>query len=276
MASADYLKQYQDFTNSRVKPEDYIKRYSDELGVNAARDSVIGARTAIKATEDTIAGAPAGVAGRTSGALVTEAQRNRLVQNEVAPLQDVLRQQNSGLSTATSDYSDLQSTAAQRATAAYQGDESKGKSLMDLYNAALQAEQEAERKRQFELQLAENKRQFDAQLAASKAAASRAFSPSLGSGGSTASSSAPAVMAKKSNGSGFNFATSSGQSISAAKYAALTNQDIRSVLYTMGQQGDKYAAQVYNQLRQDPFFGKGNASYDARVKATYSPLFWGT
>lgn len=44
----------------------------------------------------------------------------------------------------------------------------------------------------------------------------------------------------------------------------------------MGQQGDSYAAQVYNQLRNDPFFGKGDANYDNRVKAAYSPLFWGT
>lgn len=278
--SDDFLKQYNDFSKSRLKPEDYIKKYSDELGVNAARDSVLGARTAIRATEDTIAAAPAGVAGRTSGSLVTEAQRNRLVQNEVAPLQDVLRGQSSSLQTAQADYSDLQGTAAQRAQMGFQGDETKAKTLMDLYNAAAQKEKEEEERRRWEAELREQQRQFDQQMAQMKRQAEQALRAASysfsGGGGGGNKSSAPALMSKKSNGSGFNFTTSSGQAISAARYAQLTGQDIRSVLNSMGRQGDTYAAAVYNQLRLDPFFGKGDKAYDKRVKNLYSPLFWGT
>lgn len=268
--SSTYLSQYQTFSNTRVKPEDYIKRYSAELGVEDARSRVKSARSAIKATEDTIAAAPAGVAGRTSGSLVTDAQRNRLVQNEVAPLQEVLRTQGGAFSDAANDFSVLSGDVDKRVDLALRTDDTQANTLMQLYGAASDAEKQAEAKRQFE----ENLKLQREQIAASERASARAAaaaSPSFGGGGETPK----AVMARKSNGSGFAFADNTGQSISAAKYAQITGKDIRDVLYSMGQDGDTYAAAVYNQLRADPFFGKGDANYDKRVKSTYSPLFWG-
>ena len=271
--STNYLSQYQTFSNNRVKPEDYVKRYSADLGVDDAKARVKSARSAIKATEDTIAATPDSVSGRTSGSLVTDAQRNRLVQNEVAPLQDVLRTQGGAYGDASTDFSTLNSDLNRRVDLSLSQDESQANSLLTLYQAAMEQEKQQEAKRQFDAQMAiEN-----ARLAETKRANSMQFSPSLGATGAGAAGAKPAaVMAKKSNGSGFAFANSNGQAISAAKYAELTGQDIRTVLYSMGQQGDTYAAQVYNQLRNDPYFGKGNAAYDERVRSTYSPLFWGT
>lgn len=271
--SSTYLSQYQTFSNTRVKPEDYIKRYSKELGVEDARSRVKSARSAIKATEDTIAATPDSVAGRTSGSLVTDAQRNRLVQNEVAPMQEVLRTQGGAFSDAANDFSVLSGDVDKRVDLALRTDDTQANTLMQLYSAALENEKQAEAKRQFE----ENLKLQREQIAASERASARAAaaaSPSFGGGGG--GNTPKAVMARKSNGSGFAFADSTGQSISAAKYAQITGKDIRDVLYSMGQDGDTYAAAVYNQLRADPFFGKGDANYDKRVKGTYSPLFWGT
>lgn len=270
--SSTYLSQYQTFSNNRVKPEDYIKRYSKELGVEDARSRVKSARSAIKATEDTIAATPDSVAGRTSGSLVTDAQRNRLVQNEVTPLQEVLRTQGGAFGDAANDFSVLSGDVDKRVDLALRTDDTQANTLMQLYGASLESEKQAEAKRQFE----ENLKLQREQIAASERASARAAaaaSPSFGGGGGDTPK---AVMARKSNGSGFAFADSSGQSISAAKYAQLTGKDIRDVLYSMGQDGDTYAAAVYNQLRADPFFGKGDANYDKRVKGTYSPLFWGS
>lgn len=83
------------------------------------------------------------------------------------------------------------------------------------------------------------------------------------------------TISRKQDG-GFAFSDTGGRPISAASYAQQTGQDIRDVLYQMGQAGDAYSQQVYNQLVSDPFFGKGDADYDRRVFQTYSPLFWGT
>lgn len=70
----------------------------------------------------------------------------------------------------------------------------------------------------------------------------------------------------------FAFTDRSGNPVSAARYAELTGQDIRGVLLQMGQQGDTYAQQVYNNLKQDPNPQQNLGKY----KMTYSPLFWGT
>lgn len=271
--SSSYLSQYQTFTNNRVKPEDYVKRYSTDLGVEDAKARVKSARSAIKSTEDTIAATPDSVSGRTSGSLVTDSQRNRLVQNEIAPMQEVLRTQGGAFSEATGDLNTLNTDLNSKVDLALRQDETQSNSLLTLYQAAMEQEKLAEQKRQYDADAAERIRQFNANLAESRRASS-ALSPSFGA--SAASAKPAAVMTQKSNGSGFAFADGSGQPISAAKYAELTGQDVRSVLYSMGQKGDTYAAQAYNQLRSDPFFGKGDANYDARVKATYSPLFWGT
>ncbi len=275
MASSDYLAQYESFQKNRVKPEDYIKKYSTELGVDTVRGQVADARAAINATQGVIKATPDSVSGRTSQSLVTDAQRNRLVQNELQPLNEALSTQSSTYGELQGNLGDLVEESGRRSNAAFQADETQAGTLKDLYDAAFQREKEDEARRQWEAQMAEQRRQFDAQLNESRRQAARAggFSPSIGG---KAGSTAPAVMTKKSGGGGFAFADKGGQSISAAKYAQLTGQDIRTVLYTMGQQGDSYASAVYNQLRQDPFFGKGNAQYDARVKSTYSPLFWGT
>lgn len=269
--SSSFLSQYQTFTNNRVKPEDYVKKYAADLGVEDAKTRVKSARAAIRATEDTIAATPDSVAGRTSGSLVTDAQRNRLVQNELAPLQEVMRVQGSNFSEAGADLNTLNTDLNRRVDLALQGDDSQANSLLTLFQAASDQEKQAEAKRQYDEQMALEREK----LAETRRANSMQFSPSFG-GGNTPGATPAAVMTKKSNGSGFAFADSTGAPISAARYAQLTGKDIRDVLYTMGQQGDTYAAQVYNQLRIDPFFGKGDVNYDNRVKSTYSALFWGT
>lgn len=138
-----------------------------------------------------------------------------------------------------------------------------------------------EQQRQFNESMAfqreqEAARQRLAQAEARRAAASRVMpSPSFGSTGGGGGSAAGASIARKQDG-GFAFADAGGQSVSAAKYAQLTGQDIRDVLYQMGQAGDSYSKQLYNQLANDRMFGSGNAKYDQQIFKTYSPIFWGT
>lgn len=76
-------------------------------------------------------------------------------------------------------------------------------------------------------------------------------------------------------GGGFNFQNAQGQPVSAAKFAQDNGIGIGDLLYRMGQQGDKYAAQAYNQIaRVVPFKSQQEAADAARRQ--FSALFWGT
>jgi DNA polymerase III gamma/tau subunit len=133
------------------------------------------------------------VTGRTSGNFTTEAQRSALVSREKQPILGSLAKEQQALGTEQQSFSESQSLATQMASALMNQDQTTYQKLLDEYNATLAAEQAAEQKRQYELNLAEQKRQFDEQQrAAAKASAGGAYN--LGSiasalkGGSTPAS----------------------------------------------------------------------------------------
>lgn len=64
-------------------------------------------------------------------------------------------------------------------------------------------------------------------------------------------------------GGGFSFTNAAGQPISAATFAAQNNVPIGNLLYRMGQNGDTFAAQTYNNIKS----GSGQLP---------SSLFWGS
>lgn len=196
--SSQLFSQYQTFQQKRSKPEDYVKKYTSELGVDQAKERVKSARTAIRSTEDTISGIPDSVAGRTSGSLVTDSQRNRLVQNEVAPLQDVLRTQNAGYGDATSDFNTLNSDLERRVGLALQGDDTQANTLLQLFQAASDAEKQAEAVRQFNAQMAEQQRQFnESQRTARAAAAASSYTPTFGGNTSASGNNLPSAPSAK-------------------------------------------------------------------------------
>lgn len=143
-----------------------------------------------------------------------------------------------------------------------------------------QEQQQAEQVRQYNADLAERQRQFDLQRELSSRATGGGGGGGMISGYMPTTnlpvSQTPTPTAMQRTDKGFDFTDVGGAPISAAKYAQLTGSSIGQVLYQMGASGDTYAQQLYNQLKNDPFFGKGNAQYDARIKQAYSPIFWGT
>lgn len=132
----------------------------------------------------------------------------------------------------------------------------------------------AEQRRQFNESLALQKQQEARQAAAARASQGGNSWMKALMGGKPGQ--APAAQISRKQDGGFAFSDQGGNPISAAKYAQLNKQDVRDVLYEMGQAGDKYSQQLYNQFVKDPFFGKGNAAYDKKFMQTYSPIFWGT
>lgn len=79
------------------------------------------------------------------------------------------------------------------------------------------------------------------------------------------------VMAQRQDG-GFNFTDASGGTISAATYAQKAGIGIGDLLYRMGQGGDRYAAQAYNQIKANQAWYDHNP--DA-LKSEFAPIFWG-
>lgn len=249
--SSSLFQQYQTFQNSRTKPEDYVKRYSTDLGVEDAKARVKSARTAIRSTEDTIAAAPEGVAGRTGGSLVTDAQRNRLTQNEIAPLNEIMRTQSGAFSDANADLTTLGSELDKRVGYGLQADDMQANTLLTLYQAASEQEKQQEAIRQYNEQMAEQKRQFDEQQKAAARAAAAAASPSFGggakAGGAAATPATDPVMQSAYN----DVASRMGQSDGAIK--SDYNATLKSAGY--GNVRDQQKIQIYHKLRPDLFGG---------------------
>lgn len=131
-----------------------------------------------------------------------------------------------------------------------------------------------------ERQFAEQQRQFNEQLAMQKRAqassAASQFRPSVGAPQTKGAQTPPPANFVRRQDGGFNFTDQSGKAMSAGKYAQVMGQDIRDVLYQMGEAGDKYSQQLYNKLATDNNFGRGNAAYDKKIYETYKPIFWGS
>jgi hypothetical protein len=168
-------------------------------------------------------------------------------------MQDVLRTQNAGYQDASQDLTTLGGDLDKRVALALQGDDTQANTLLTLYQAAFQSEQEAEKKRQFEAQMAEQKRQFDEQQkAAARAAAAARATPSFGGGSSAAGGGSGAQTDPVQQAAYNDVASRMGQSDAAIK--SDYNATLKSAGY--GNVKDQQKIQIYHKLRPD-LFGKG-------------------
>ena len=73
-------------------------------------------------------------------------------------------------------------------------------------------------------------------------------------------------------GGGLAFTNAQGQPVSAATFATQNNLGVGDLLYRMGQSGDQYAQQAYNQIKSNQGWYNSNPN---ALKSEFSPLFWG-
>ena len=271
--SQEALTRLQQQQGQSQNPNQILESQRQNLGVQGAQDTVTGLRGAINNTTKLLKQVAPSVMGRTQGSLVTQAQATRQIGNEQAPIAQNLTDQGQQYGEANQSLSELQRRAQEAASGEYQGQQDRLSYMRNLYNTLYEREQKAEAARQAELDRQEQVRQFNEQLSASKKGGGVGSGFNLGGGESQPQAAQP-KMQQRNNG-GFNFTDANGTPVSAAKYAQVSGQGIGQVLQAMGQAGDTYAQQVYNQLQGDPFFGKGNANYDNQIKKQYSALFWG-
>lgn len=139
--SADALNQLKQQQATALNPQDYLSQQENTLGVGAQRDAVTGLRGAIANTTKLLQNVAPSVAGRSANSLVNAAAQQRITANESAPISNTLNTQGQQYQTAASDLNDLQSRAAQLASAQYQGQQDKQSYLQNLYNTLYQREQ---------------------------------------------------------------------------------------------------------------------------------------
>lgn len=266
--SQEALAQLQQTQAQTQNPNDILAGQRQQLGVNAAQDTVTGLRGAINNTTKLLKQVAPSVMGRTANSLVTNAQATKQIGNEQAPIAQNLAEQGSEYNQAASDLDRLESRAGQAASGIYQSQQDRQSYAQNLYNTLFAREQAAEATRQAEIDRQEQIRQFNESLSAKKAE-NVPITPQL-----PQAESAKAFSQKRSSG-GFNFQDVNNKAISAAKYAQLTGQNIADVLRKMGEEGDKYAAQAYNDIKRQPGFGTSPQVTNA-VKSRYNALFWGS
>jgi hypothetical protein len=276
--SGQALNQMNAYQSGMKTPDQLLQQEQQSLGTTAAQQQVTGLRQAINNSTNLLNNVAPSVMGRTGNSLVTSAQANAQIANEQAPINQQLNQENNQYSNASQDYANLEQKAENQAAAGETAQQNQLGYLQNIYNALYGQEQAkaaqqqaaaqaAQQQRQFEQSLAEQKR--EANLSASSAGtAAPSLAGLLGGGGSQAA--APS-MSQRKNG-GFNFTDANGNAISAAKYAQMTKTPLGTLLYKMGQAGDKYSQQLYNELQYVQKTG-GNIN---SLKNAYSPIFWGT
>lgn len=250
MDSATLAKQLTDYDTNRKSSVDVLNEAMGKYGVPEIRTRVAGLRTTLSNTENALNNVDPSVTGRTQGSLVTEAQRQRQVTNERAPIAEQYGQQERALGVESGNLND--SLGAARLLAENQvNDYSAGRTaLQSRYSDAVSRESEIRRReeadRAFRL---EEQKAADARAQAAQAAAGY----SIGGGSASARASAPKTDPVQQTAYNDVYTRVSNQS------DAELQGDFRATARSAarGNTKDKYKLDLYRQLRPDLFSNMG-------------------
>lgn len=234
-SSAQALQSLTDFNTNRKSAQDVNTQAQAQYGIpeSSARLSTI--RGLVGNLQSSVNAVDPSVTGRTSGSFVTEGQRQALVNKERTPILGQLGEQQTALGNEQQNFNTSSSLASNLASSILSQDQSKYQGLLDQYNAATAAEQEAEKKREFDASLAE-------QVAARKAAASAggAGSYDLGGGdtGATGLGNGAGYRVPGDASKGFGFVDQAGNTLNALQYSQGHQIPFRTLLQQMAAKGD--------------------------------------
>ncbi len=280
--SSQLTKQIQDFNKKRKSSAALVAEGEAKYKLPEVQQRVDRLRGLTSNLEQSIEQVDPQVTGRTSGSLVTEAQRGALVNRERAPLLTDYSKVSRDLGGAQEAFTSAQGLASQYAGTMERENDTQYNRLKDLLGAATAAEQAAEAKRQWEATMREQRRQFDAQQAeARRAAAASASGYGFGGGGGGGGGGnglMPGMSYKngKDGRSGFAL-VANGKPVSAAGYAKAKGVSVGDVLSTMAQAGDTTAANAYKWIRsiQGTDMWKSGRWKNTPAYRNFSSLFWG-
>ena len=251
--SADLAAQIRQYDSNKVTSTDALNEALAQYGVPEIRKTVGGLRTTITNTTNALNNVDPSVTGRTQGSLVTEAQRQKQVANERAPIAGQLTSQGQTLG---DQERILQDSLGQATTQASNkvNDYVRGRTtLQSQYDDAFKSEQaamEAEARRQA---LLEQQRQFNESLrASSRAAGSGGYN--LGGGGASgqpASATATASKADSPEAKGYDFVRNMKDSGAPASAIVSDFNAAKNWYEKMGNPTDYYKLIYYRQLFPD-------------------------
>lgn len=143
MDSATIAQNLANYDKSRVTATDATNAALSQFGVPEIRKTVSGLRTTIANTTGALNAVDPSVTGRTSGSLVTEAQRTKQVANERAPIAEQLGSQNQALSQNQADLSDALGQATQLANNQVNDWNTGRTALQNEYDTSYKREQDS-------------------------------------------------------------------------------------------------------------------------------------
>lgn len=180
--SSEALNELRAYQGSRRKSSDILQEQQTQLGLPSATQRQAGLRAAISNTENLIKAVDPSVTGRTSGSLVSEAQRTRLVGMERAPLDQAFQSQNQAYQGESDNVNELKRQALQGTQLSIADQDKQEQNMQGLYGTLYQREQD-------DVARQERDRAFAAQQEASSRGAAQGSSLAslfAGEGGSPA------------------------------------------------------------------------------------------
>jgi acetyl/propionyl-CoA carboxylase alpha subunit len=141
--SAELAAKIADSDAHRVTSVDATNEALAQYGVPEIRKNVAAMRTTVANTQNSLNAVDPSVTGRTSQSLVTEAQRQKQVANERAPIAEQLQGQNQALGQQSQDLNDATSQATVQATNRVNDWQTGRQALQQQYDNTYKAEQDS-------------------------------------------------------------------------------------------------------------------------------------
>lgn len=235
MDSGALAAQLAAYDQNKVTSTDALNKALATYGVPEIRNTVSGLRTTVANTTNALNNVDPSVTGRTSGSLVTEAQRQKQVNNERAPIAGQLQSQTGALGQNEQDLNDALGQATTLATNQVNDYNAGRNALQSEYDTTYKREQDAATTAREQAAQQEAIRQFNESQATSRGSAS------YGGGGST---SAAATKQATQQAITTNLAKASGSDgfVSRASFGAALNdwESIGGTTRTFWQQYGRY------------------------------------
>lgn len=143
MDSKALASQIADYDSKRVNSADATNAALAQFGVPEIRKTVSGLRTTIANTTNALKNVDPSVTGRTQGSLVTEAQRQRQVVNERAPIAEQLGSQTGALGEQTTALNEATDQATRLATNQVNDWNAGRQALQSRYDTTYKQEQDS-------------------------------------------------------------------------------------------------------------------------------------
>jgi hypothetical protein len=164
MDSATLARKLADYDANPVTSANALNEALGKYGVPEIRNTVSGLRTTVANTTNSLNNVDPSVTGRTSGSLVTEAQRQRQVVNERTPIAQQLTSQTGALGTQEQTLRDAMGLATGEADRKVSDWTMGRQALSSQYDMTYKREQDAAARAAEAAASAEQQRQFNATL----------------------------------------------------------------------------------------------------------------